>query len=351
MTRFAVLGSRTALKQYATVEGFGGGVYLHSPAPDLPWSVASAAESLDAIYIEELPHFMAHAARMLPAAATVAIVTFRVGADGRPIEVGRCAARDFLGGAAPGSLESRVAIEVERAVGRALASGEVQRRIASVVMQAQRDILNDIAYLLSLRAGLASADFVLANMPLHALKASQQDLRRDAVLKAPADGLFLEFGVWKGRWLRFLAGERPVQFYGFDSFEGLPEPWSIRPTGTFDLKGEMPEMPPNVTLVKGWFENTLQPFLEAHPGEPVSYIDMDCDIYSATSYVLETLKSRLRVGTVILLDDFLIKPGWERAEHKAFMDFVARYGVKFDYTGYCSMSASVVLTDLGRITG
>jgi len=68
----------------------------------------------------------------------------------------------------------RMACEVERAVSRVLSSVEFQKRVSSAVMQAQRDILNDIGYLLNLRTGLASADFVLANMPLHALKLSQQ---------------------------------------------------------------------------------------------------------------------------------------------------------------------------------
>ena len=38
------------------------------------------------------------------------------------------------------------------------------------------------------------------------------------------------------RWRPF----RDVKFFGFDSFEGLPEAWSTYQAGTFDLGGELP---------------------------------------------------------------------------------------------------------------
>ena len=55
-----------------------------------------------------------------------------------------------------------------------------------------------------------SARFVLDNVPLHLAKTAY-DLRRDAVLAAP-DGLFMEFGVWKGAWLTQMAELRDVPF-------------------------------------------------------------------------------------------------------------------------------------------
>lgn len=177
-----------------------------------------------------------------------------------------------------------------------------------------------------------SARFVLDNIPL-SLGKSHGDLRRDAVLGAEGDGLFMEFGVWQGNWLRQMAAARDVPFYGFDSFEGLPEDWSIYQAGYFDLGGQLPEMPPNVTLVKGWFDETLPGFLAAHP-EPVSFMHLDCDLYTSSKVVLDLLEDRFRIGSEIVLDDFMLEPGWQREEHRAFFEFIERTGWRFEYTGY-----------------
>ena len=40
------------------------------------------------------------------------------------------------------------------------------------------------------------------------------------------DGLFLEFGVYKGTSINFISSLIPdKKIYGFDSFGGLPEEW------------------------------------------------------------------------------------------------------------------------------
>lgn len=92
------------------------------------------------------------------------------------------------------------------------------------------------------------------------------------------ESLLLEFGVYRGGDISYLAaavsrkpgGDRAV-FHGFDSFEGLPESWSIPgltggvayERGAFDLKGETPDVgAANVVLHRGWFEDTVAPFLD-----------------------------------------------------------------------------------------
>ena len=49
------------------------------------------------------------------------------------------------------------------------------------------------------------------------------------------DGAALEFGVWNGRSINYMAEVRPdATFYGFNSFEGLPENWiPNHPAGHF----------------------------------------------------------------------------------------------------------------------
>lgn len=221
---------------------------------------------------------------------------------------------------------------------------QIVRTVAEEIWQRRSDLnvaLQDIA----LRD---SARFVLDNIPLH-LGKTHYELRRDAVLAAP-EGLFMEFGVWKGSWLRQMAEVRDVQFYGFDSFEGLPESWSLYKAGMFDLEGDLPEMPDSVTLVKGWFSESLPPFLAEHAG-PVAFVHIDCDLYASTRTVLSLLADRFVAGTQIVLDDFMYMPGWQREEHRAFFEFVEEHKWRFEFTGYSSdfpaCSAGVRLLDRG----
>ena len=76
------------------------------------------------------------------------------------------------------------------------------------------------------------------------------------------DGLFLEFGVYKGTSINFISSLIPdKKIYGFDSFEGLPEEWvPSRPKGYFSTDGKLPEVNKNTTLVKGFFDKSIPEF-------------------------------------------------------------------------------------------
>ena len=60
--------------------------------------------------------------------------------------------------------------------------------------------LRNIDYGLHLRSIQESADFVYRNIPLH-LRFTQYELRKASVDLAPAEGMFLEFGVYRGYWI------------------------------------------------------------------------------------------------------------------------------------------------------
>ncbi|MEM7155529.1 MAG: TylF/MycF/NovP-related O-methyltransferase [Myxococcota bacterium] len=153
------------------------------------------------------------------------------------------------------------------------------------------------------------------------------------------DGLWLEFGVYLGRTIRYMARRHPGPLYGFDSFEGLPEAWEGGPRGDwpkgyFDLGGRVPRLPEsNVTLVKGWFHQTLPGFLREHPG-PVALLHIDCDLYRSTQQVLDALVSRLVPGSIILFDEFYNYPGFTEHEFRAFSELVERHGIEFRYLAH-----------------
>jgi hypothetical protein len=126
-----------------------------------------------------------------------------------------------------------------------------------------------------------------------------------ALRRASTDGLWAEFGVWKGETANFIACYNPQnQIYALDSFQGLPMAFGEgMQAGTFSLDGKIPMLPPNVTPVKGWFKDTLGPFLRDH-GDRVSFLHIDCDLYDGAWEVLSRFAERMDVGTVVLLDDF-----------------------------------------------
>src|SRR5262249_18379849 len=109
----------------------------------------------------------------------------------------------------------------------------------------------------SLRALQRTVDYVERAMPDALGVDSQRELIEYALGAVRVDGHYLEFGVFTGGTIRFIAARtsgRPV--HGFDSFEGLPEAWGGFNLGgrAFDLKGRLPRVPANVRLHRGWFD-------------------------------------------------------------------------------------------------
>jgi hypothetical protein len=195
----------------------------------------------------------------------------------------------------------------------------------------------DVARFASLRWVLGHSDVpdVHAGLPIAVL------LR--ALEAAPREGLTLECGVYFGRSLRVIAARTRGVVHGFDSFQGLPEAWSEREgAGTYSTAGRLPEVPGDVALHPGWFQDTLPPFLAANP-EPVRLLHIDCDIYGSTRTVLEHVAPRLAPGSVIVFDDFLGYPGYEAHELRAFEEFTARSGIGWELVAACLMGREVAI--------
>jgi hypothetical protein len=159
------------------------------------------------------------------------------------------------------------------------------------------------------------------------------------------DGLFLEFGVYKGDSINRLAGLKPeVHWHGFDSFVGLPEAWTLGARrGAFSVAGRLPPVRDNVTLIKGFFEDTLAPFAAAYRGEKVAFLHVDCDLYSATRTIFQYLGDMLQPGAIVLFDEFINYPGWQDGEYKAFMEFATEGKRSFEYIGYVRTGGQVAV--------
>ena len=147
------------------------------------------------------------------------------------------------------------------------------------------------------------------------------------------EGHIAEFGVYKGESINYLSSLfNPKTIFGFDSFLGLEENFSIDfLKGGFDLKGIPPLVRENVVLVVGSFSDTLPIWLKQNPGA-FSFINIDCDTYQATKTVLDLLgPERIVSGTLILFDEYLGFPGWEKHEFKAWQEYCSKNNIKYKY--------------------
>ena len=145
---------------------------------------------------------------------------------------------------------------------------------------------------------------------------------------------YLEFGVCGGvsfNWWLENCKSPDSKFFGFDTFEGLPESW-----GLFFNKGAMKEGVPEVNdkraeFLKGLFQDTLTSFIDTNK-EPLSeklVIHMDADLYTSTLYVLTSLAGYLKKGDIIFFDEF----GVPNHEFLAFKNFIESYYIKYELIG------------------
>jgi hypothetical protein len=227
--------------------------------------------------------------------------------------------------------------------------GELRERIAAAesslrdhMIAWERRSRRDILTAVDQEAMTSSAAFVRDELGAAPPYFSKFDTLRAAMSAAPQEGLYLEFGVASGSTLRLIAEIGPTgRVFGFDSFEGLPEFW--RPgfdAGTFKMD-QLPDVP-GAELVPGWFDQTLPGFLDDHT-EPVDFLHVDADLYSSTRTVLLALAPRMREGTVIVFDEYFNFPGWEEHEHRAWVEFVAETGLRFEYLGYTADDEQVAV--------
>lgn len=165
-------------------------------------------------------------------------------------------------------------------------------------------------------------------------------------MKSKNNQVVLEFGVYKGYSINFFARNFPcAQIFGFDSFEGLEENW----TGTkalkrsFNMNGKLPTVESNVNLIKGWFSESLPKFISSFDlnDKQISILHMDADTYTPTKYVLTSLSTHIRKGTVIIFDEYFGYTNWQMHEFKAFQEHVKRFKVKYNYIAYTNQQVAV----------
>jgi len=161
------------------------------------------------------------------------------------------------------------------------------------------------------------------------------------------EGDYLEFGVSWGNTMiaayhnaqRF--GLKTMRFYGFDSFEGLPDITGVDAAGechyhkgqyacTLEavcqrLASEGVDLS-RVQMTKGWYDKSLTPETRRSIGiKKAAVIWIDCDLYESTVPALEFVTDCVQDGTILCFDDwFCFKGNPDRGEALAFREWLAR---------------------------
>jgi len=166
-----------------------------------------------------------------------------------------------------------------------------------------------------------------------------------AILKAleiKDEGLYLEFGVHKGKSINFLSNLiKDKIIYGFDSFEGLKEDWkgTQATKGTFNLNGKIPSLNKNVSPIKGWIQDTLPIFLKR--SDNINFVHIDVDTYDTSNFILKNIKPFLNNGTIILFDELYNCIGWKENEYKALIE---NFNEKeYDYLAFSKEGSQVLI--------
>lgn len=200
------------------------------------------------------------------------------------------------------------------------------------------------------RAVDEGVDYILSDHRFDSVQVSLQNSATlgEALKWVSLDGMFAEFGVYKGTSLAQIAKRFPKRtIHGFDSFAGLPDAWggTAKGVGAFDIGAKPPELPvSNVEFHVGWFDTTVPAFAKEHSG-PFAFCHLDADLYSSTKTVFDTLGDWFVPGTVVVFDEYFGYHGWQRHEHKAFQEFLARTGLSFEAISIGHMNLAVKIVE------
>lgn len=154
---------------------------------------------------------------------------------------------------------------------------------------------------------------------------------------------YLEFGVAGGTSLEWwLKANTNLQsrFFGFDTFEGLPEDWGLFKKGEMG-PGSHVFQDRRCTLVKGLFQKTVPTFLESTSFESTTrkVLHLDADLFSSTLLVLILFASHLKSGDILLFDEFCVP----NHEFLAFEIYTRMHNARYEFLGAVNNYLQVAL--------
>jgi hypothetical protein len=144
---------------------------------------------------------------------------------------------------------------------------------------------------------------------------------------------YLEFGVADGTsfgwWLKENKNASS-RFFGFDTFEGLPENWGIFKKG--EMAPEQLKFQDNrYKFIKGLFQTTMPDLLKSTDfnNNIRKVIHLDADLFSSTLFVLVSIYYILKPGDILIFDEFCVP----NHEYFAFRIFEESFNLNYETIG------------------
>jgi O-methyltransferase len=141
---------------------------------------------------------------------------------------------------------------------------------------------------------------------------------------------YLEFGVAEGisfKWWLKANQNVKSRFFGFDTFEGLPQDWGIFKKGEM-APNELRFQDNRYKFIKGLFQLTLPEFLKDTEFHPTikKVVHLDADLFSSTLFVLATIHPILNPHDILIFDEFCVP----NHEFFAFRIFEESFNIKYE---------------------
>ena len=153
--------------------------------------------------------------------------------------------------------------------------------------------------------------------------------------------IYFEMGVWYGAaiktWNSF-DSNKTSEYYGFDTFEGLPEVWegltADAKVGTFDVGGSIENVKisdERVTLIKGLFQETVPTFLSQNEFSPdkSKVLHIDSDLYTSALFCLTSFDNIMNKGDIIVFDELS-----SMDEFRALQDYATSFRRSYNVIGH-----------------
>lgn len=191
-------------------------------------------------------------------------------------------------------------------------------------------------------------------------------------------GDYHEYGCHRVRTFRMALTEAKrhgldqMKFWGFDSFEGLPQSTSKPAHALWGTAGALTTTEDDfhrivrghgiyadkVKTLKGFYDRTLTPELQGRfrDGEAkIAFACIDCDLYESAVPVFKFIEPLLQEGSVIYIDDLFVgyKGSPAKGVARAFLEFQA--GARFKFVRHMDVGwwgrSYIVYLDAGELRG